>query len=267
MGMVVEREEWVLTPLAYPLISAASLAAVLLLPHFSRPHAAVVTPSSPSPFDVGTTPFLRFRRAFLLLFCLASVAEGIQSVFGEDEFVRCGFGREQMAARLAAATAAALFLGGASGVVSDKLGPQNACIFYWMLQLAVGGLKSFSGLRCAWVNNFILALASSMFCFCFETWIVLEHEKQGQKQDSLFDTFWLMTFFESISLVGSQGITNLLLDDDNKGILLPYTFAALVSIIGILYIRKAPSISTAHHASVIGSYQKSFFAHVLRGEW
>uniref|UniRef100_A0A453S1L5 Uncharacterized protein n=2 Tax=Aegilops tauschii subsp. strangulata TaxID=200361 RepID=A0A453S1L5_AEGTS len=267
MGMVVETEEWVLTPLAYPLLSAASLAAVLLLPHFSRPHAAVVTPSSPSPFDVGTTPFLRFRRAFLLLFCLASVAEGIHSVFGEDEFVRCGFGREQMAARLAAATAAVLFLGGASGVVSDKLGPQNACIFYWMLQLAVGALKSFSGLRCAWVNNFILALASSMFSFCFETWIVLEHEKQGQNQDSLFDTFWLMTFFESISLVGSQGITNLLLDDDNKGILLPYTFAALVSVIGILYIRKAPSISTAHHASVIGSYQKSFFAHVLRGEW
>ncbi|KAE8806002.1 molybdate-anion transporter [Hordeum vulgare] len=98
----------------------------------------------------------------------------------------------------------------------------------------------------------------------FETWIVLEHEKQGQKQDSLFDTFWLMTFFESISLVGSQGITNLLLDDDNKGILLPYTFAALVSVIGILYIRKAPSISTAHHASVIGSYKKSFCAHVLR---
>ncbi|KAM3211487.1 hypothetical protein ACQJBY_064945 [Aegilops geniculata] len=264
MGMVVEREEWVLTPLAYPLLSAASLATVLLLPHFSRPHAAVVTPSSPSPFDVGTTPFLRFRRAFLLLFCLASVAEGIQSVFGEDEFVRCGFGREQMAARLAAATAAVLFLGGASGVVSDKLGPQSACIFYWMLQLAVGALKSFSGLRCSWVNNFILALASSMFSFCFETWIVLEHEKQGQKQDSLFDTFWLMTFFESISLVGSQGITNLLLDDDNKGILLPYTFAALVSVIGILYIRKAPNISTAHHASVIGSYQKSFFAHVLR---
>ena len=42
-------------------------------------------------------------------------------MFGEDEFVRCGYGREQMAARLAAATTAALFLGGASGVVSDKL--------------------------------------------------------------------------------------------------------------------------------------------------
>ncbi|KAM0839103.1 hypothetical protein ACQ4PT_060527 [Festuca glaucescens] len=264
MGVVIERDEWVLTPLAYPLLSAASLAAVLLLPYFSRWHSAAVAPSSPSPFDVGTTPFIRFRRAFLLLFSLASVVEGIQLVFGEDEFARCGFGREQMAARLAAATVAALFLGGASGIVSDKLGPQRACIFYWMLQLAVGAFKSFSGLHCSWINNFILALASSMFSFCFETWIVLEHEKQGQKQDSLFDTFWLMTFFESVSLVGSQGITNLLRDDDDKGILLPYLFAALVSTIGILYIRKAPVTSTTQHASVIGSYQKSFFAHVLR---
>jgi hypothetical protein len=165
-----------------------------------------------------------------------------------------------------------------------------------MIQLVVGVFKSFSGLRCAWINNFILALASSMFSFCFETWIVLEHEKvclflnifccyycllqsystfsrfilnfqQGQKQDLLFDSFWLMTFFESISLVGSQGITNLLRHDDDKGILLPYLFAALVSIIGILFIRKAPITSTTQHASVIGSYQKSFFAHVLRGEW
>jgi hypothetical protein len=72
MGVVIEREEWVLTPLAYPLLAAASLAAVLLLPHFSRWHSAVVAPSSPSPFDVGTTPFIRFRRAFLLLFSLAS---------------------------------------------------------------------------------------------------------------------------------------------------------------------------------------------------
>lgn len=123
MGVVIEREEWALTPLAYPLLSAASLAAVLLLPYFSPPlHAtAAASPSSHSPFDVGTTPFLRFRRGFLFVFSLASVAEGIHSVFGEDEFARCGLGREQMAARLAAAAAAVLFLGGLSGVVSDKL--------------------------------------------------------------------------------------------------------------------------------------------------
>jgi hypothetical protein len=89
--------------------------------------------------------------------------------------------------------------------------------------------------------------------------------QQDQKQDSLFDTFWLMTFFESISLIGSQGITNLLVNDDSNGFLLPYAFAASLSIVGILYVRNASS--TTQHASAIGSYQKSFFAHVLRGEW
>ncbi|XP_025820349.1 molybdate-anion transporter isoform X2 [Panicum hallii] len=259
MGVVIEREEWALTPLAYPLLSAAGLAAVLLLPYFSARAAAHAAGPSPSPFDAGAGPFLRFRRAFLLLFALASVVEGIQSVFGEDEFVRCGLGREQMAARLAATAAAALFPGAISGVISDKIGPRSACIFYWVLQLAVGALKSFSALRCGWINNFILALASSVFSFCFETWLVVEHEK---KQDLLFDTFWLMTFFESVSLIGSQEITNVLVSNGDNGFLLPYAFAATLSIVGILYIRNASS--TTQHASAIGSYQKSFFAHVLR---
>jgi len=262
MGVVIEREEWALTPLAYPLLSVAGLAAVLLLPYFSARPAAHAAGPSPSPFDSGAGPFLRFRRAFLLLFALASVVEGIQSVFGEDEFVRCGLGRDQMAARLAATAAAALFPGAISGVISDKIGPRRVCIFYWVLQLAVGTLKSFSALRCAWINNFILALASLAFSFCFETWLVVEHEKQDQKQDLLFDTFWLMTFFESVSLIGSQEITNVLVSNDDNGFLLPYAFAATLSVVGILYTRNASS--TTQHASAIGSYQKSFFAHVLR---
>ncbi|CAL5008958.1 unnamed protein product [Urochloa decumbens] len=263
MGVVIEREEWALTPLAYPLLSAAGLAAVLLLPYFSaaRTPAHAAGPSS-SPFDVGAGPFLRFRRAFLVLFSLASVVEGIQSVFGEDEFVRCELGRDQMAARLAATAAAALFPGAISGIISDKIGPRRACILYWVLQLAVSALKSFSALRCAWINNFILALATSVFSFCFETWLVVEHEKQDQKQDLLFDTFWMMAFFESVSLIGSQEITNVLVSNDNNGFLLPYAFAAIISIVGILYMRNASS--TTQHASAIGSYQKSFFAHVLR---
>lgn len=261
MGVVVEREEWALSPFAYPLLSAAALAAVLLLPYFSPRTAANATGPS-SPFDVGAAPFLRFRRAFLVLFSLASVVEGIHSVFGEDEFVRCRLGREQTTARLASTTAAALFPGAISGVISDKIGPRRACILYWVLQLAVGVVKSFSALRCSWINNFILAFASSVFYFCFETWLVLEHEKQDQKQDVLFDTFWLMTFFESVSLVGSQEITNVLVSDDDSRFLLPYAFAATLSVVGILYIRNASS--TCQHASAIGSYQKSFLAHVLR---
>ncbi|TVU43670.1 hypothetical protein EJB05_10156 [Eragrostis curvula] len=230
MGVVIEREDGSLTrvtPLAYPLLSVAALAAVLLLPYFSVRTATHATGSS-CPFYVGTAPFLGFRRAFL--------CSSPSSASRPDEFARCGLGREQMAARLAAAAAAALFLGGFSGVISDKMGPRRTCIFYWVLQLAVGAMKSFSGLRCAWINNFILALASSVFSFCFEMLIIVEHEKQNQKQDLLFDTFWLMTFFESVSLIGSQGITNLLVDDDSNGFLLPYAFAASLSIVGILYI-------------------------------
>nr|CAB3479746.1 unnamed protein product [Digitaria exilis] len=275
MGVVIEREEWALTPLAYPLLSVAALAAVLLLPYFST-RAAAHAAGPPSPFDVAAGPFLRFRRAFLVLFALASVVEGIQSVFGEDEFVRCGLGREQMATRIAATAAAALFPGAISGVISDKTGykkfsvdfcrgPRRACIFYWVLQLAVGALKSFSVLRCAWINNFILALASSVFSFSFETWLVVEHEKQDQKQDLLFDTFWLMTFFESVSHIGSQEITNVLVGGEDRRFWLPYALAATLSVVGILYIRNVSS--TTQHASAVGSYQKSFFAHVLRGEW
>jgi len=60
---------------------------------------------------------------------------------------------------------------------NDYRGPRRACILYWVLQLAVDVVKSFSALRCSWINNFILAFASSVFSFCFETCLVLEHEK------------------------------------------------------------------------------------------
>lgn len=90
------------------------------------------------------------------------------------------------------------------------------------------------------------------------------HFQQDQKQDLLFDTFWVMTFFESASHIGSQEITNVLVSDDGNRFL-PYAFAATLSVVGILYIRNTSS--STQHASAIGSYQKSFFAHVLRGEW
>jgi hypothetical protein len=75
----------------------------------------------------------------------------------------------------------------------------------------------------------------------------------------------VFTFCESVSLIWSQGIANIWVNDDNSGFFLPYALAASLSIVGILYIRKASS--TTQHVSGIGSYPKSFFAHVLRGEW
>ncbi|AQK51065.1 Major facilitator superfamily protein [Zea mays] len=260
MGVVVEREEWALSPFAYPLLSAAALAAVLLLPYLSPRTAAHATGPS-SPFDVGAAPFLRFRRAFLVLFSLASVVEGIHSVFGEDEFVRCGLGREQTTARLASTTAAALFPGAISGVISDKMSLFELERIPIVSGVIIRGTRITPLKVCLEKVNGPYIIPE-VFSFCFETWLVLEHEKQDQKQDLLFDTFWLMTFFESVSLVGSQEITNVLVSDDDSRFLLPYAFAATLSVVGILYIRNASS--TCQHASAIGSYQKSFLAHVLR---
>ncbi|KAF8712686.1 hypothetical protein HU200_028447 [Digitaria exilis] len=279
MGVVIEREEWALTPLAYPLLSVAALAAVLLLPYFST-RAAAHAAGPPSPFDVAAGPFLRFRRAFLVLFALASVAS-VNSMYcllvvnlgwvSHDAvwiIYRAIFLPSTALSPAIVVTYYKYLSFYPSNSGYNKFsadfcrGPRRACIFYWVLQLAVGALKSFNVLRCAWINNFILALASSVFSFSFETWLVVEHEKQDQKQDLLFDTFWLMTFFESVSHIGSQEITNVLVGGEDRRFWLPYALAATLSVVGILYIRNVSS--TTQHASAVGSYQKSFFAHVLR---
>jgi hypothetical protein len=70
MGVVIEWEQWALTPLTYPLLSAADLAAVLLV-YFSPRTAAHITRSS-TPFDAGTGTFPRFLHAFLVLFSLVA---------------------------------------------------------------------------------------------------------------------------------------------------------------------------------------------------
>jgi hypothetical protein len=66
-----------------------------------------------------------------------------------------------------------------------------------------------------------------------------------------------------VSLIGSQEITNVFSNDDS-GFLLPYALAAILSVVGILYMRNASS--TTQHLQ-LGATKKSFFAHVLKGEW
>ncbi|EHA8587766.1 molybdate-anion transporter [Cocos nucifera] len=262
MGVVIEREIWEPKPMSYVFLFASCFASISLLPYYSRGGAAVRGAAASSLFDLGpTVPFLRFQRSFLLLYSLASVMEGLESVFGEYEYTHYGISREQMAICLAAGAAAALFLGSFSGILSDVIGPRRACVLFCILHLLVGVLKSMSRHPSIWVASVCLSLASSVFSFCFETWMVTEHEKQGHKQDLLSDTFWLMTFFESACLVGSQGLANLLFNDFDKGLFSPSAPAALLAIISILYIRK--EWNGCQQQSIIGSYRKSFSAHVL----
>ena len=158
--------------------------------------------------------------------------------------------------------------------VSVRFVVHGSTISFWLLPLQC----SLSVLRrglCWSMRRFVYFFETLMcyYCVVYVVWIIkclILNFQQDQKQDLLFDTFWLMTFFESVSLVGSQEITNVLVsDDDSRFLLLPYAFPATLSVVGILYIRNASSTcqSASQHASAIGSYQKSFFAHVLRGEW
>ncbi|XP_020090206.1 molybdate-anion transporter isoform X2 [Ananas comosus] len=271
MTVVIEREEWELNPLAYVFLFVSCFASIFLCPYFSKGSAKGA--ASAYPFDLGpSAPFLRFQRSFLLIYSIASVLFGassyfpvievLQTISGEYEYMQYGLGREQMALVLAAGAAGGLFLGTFSGILFDMIGPRNACMLYCVLHLLVGLLKTVRWLRSMWVESICLALASSVFHFCFETWMVTEHEKHGHKQDLLNDTFWLMTFYESASLVGSQGVANILVKDLHKKFSRLGAFAALFAIITILYIRKAWKGN--QDVSIIGSYRKSFSAHVLR---
>jgi len=73
-----------------------------------------------------------------------------------------------------------------------------------------------------------------------------------------------MTFFESASLIGSQGLANWLVKDLQKGFLSPAVAAALMAMISILYIRKG--WKGDQHKSAIENYIKSFAGHILKGK-
>ncbi|PWA66850.1 Major facilitator superfamily domain, general substrate transporter [Artemisia annua] len=85
-----------------------------------------------------------------------------------------------------------------------------------------------------------LSLASSIFLFGFETWMVVEHDKLGHRLDSLNEMFWLMTFLESASLIGSQVLANWLIssNDIHKNMVSPSIATAILALLCIIYIAR-----------------------------
>jgi hypothetical protein len=74
-----------------------------------------------------------------------------------------------------------------------------------------------------------------------------------------------MTFFESISLLGSQILANLIITDIKDGTSFPFALAAMLAILGFFYIRR--KWSKSQELLAIWSYRKSFLSHVLRGKF
>lgn len=69
-------------------------------------------------------------------------------------------------------------------VMSSKLcmcrGHKKLCLLYYMLHFLVSIWKRFFGTPTIWLASICLSLASSIFSYSFETWMVVEHGKVGR---------------------------------------------------------------------------------------
>ncbi|XP_073296302.1 uncharacterized protein [Primulina huaijiensis] len=230
MGVVIESEIWEPNKAVYVFLFISSFVSIFLFP--ARTAANVFDHAPP-------VSFLRFQRDFLLLYSLSSVMEGLWAVYGEYELSYYGLNKEQMLVSLCVGYAVSLFIGSFLGVLSDLVGHKKLCLLFYMLHLFVSIWKMVNGTPAIWLASICLSLASSIFSFSFEAWMVVEHDKLGQRQDSLNHMFWLMTFFESASFIGSQVLGNYLVDGDvNKNIKSMWKVSVVLVVVAIIYVTR-----------------------------
>lgn len=88
--------------------------------------------------------------------------------------------------------------------------------------------------------------------------------QQGQRQDILSDTFWLMTFFESAALIGGQVLANWLVGIDvKKGVVPSSTASVFLSILGIICVSRG---WTENPKMAFDDYRTSFFTYIFGGK-
>ncbi|GAV58738.1 DUF791 domain-containing protein [Cephalotus follicularis] len=258
MGVVIESSKWEPSPSHYIIIMLCCFVSIIVFPYASKS-----TTTTTTLFDhASSSSYRRFQTSFLFLYSLSSVMEGMWSVFGEFELAYYGISKDQMVLCLCVGYASALFVGSLIGPLSDLIGQKKVCLLFCILHLFVGVWKRIAAHPSFWVANICLSLATSIFLFNFETWAVIEHEKQGHRQEILNDTFWLMTFFESASLIGSQVLVNWLVGSDvEKGIVSPSIPAVFLAMIGIICVTRG--WTDTYQTAAIKDYRKSFVTYIL----
>ncbi|KAL8528779.1 hypothetical protein ACS0TY_006297 [Phlomoides rotata] len=252
MGVVIESEVWEPNRSVYVFLFISCVLSILCLPT-----KAVANVLDHAPL----ASFLRFQRKFLLLFAISSVMEGLWAVFGEYELAYYGFSKEQMLTFISFGYAASLFFGGFLGMLSDLIGHKKLCLLFYMMHLFLSIWKIVIGTPTIWLTSILLSLASSIFSFSVEAWMVVEHDKLGQRQDLLNDMFWLMTFSESASFIGSQVIANHLIDGNvKKNIKSVWSGAAVLAVVSIIYVTRG--WQEAPQTVALKDYRVSFHRHV-----
>ncbi|KAG6385003.1 hypothetical protein SASPL_153827 [Salvia splendens] len=207
----------------------------------------------------SSASLLRFQRKFLLLFAISSVMEGLWAVFGEYELAYYGFSKDQLLNVISVGFAVSLFIGSFIGVLSDLLGHKKLCLLFFLLHLLVSLWKLVFGTSTFCI---FLSLASSIFSFGFEAWMVVEQDKLGQRQEVLNDMFWMMTFLESASFIGSQALANYLIDDNViRNIKSLWIGAAVLAVLAVGLVTRG--WQEAPQTSPLKDYRVSFYRHVI----
>ncbi|KAE8686040.1 prolyl 4-hydroxylase subunit alpha-1 [Hibiscus syriacus] len=261
MGIVIETFVWEPSSSVFIFIFISCFLSLSLFPFYISKHAPTKSPPF-SDHPSSSSPSLRFPIHFLFLYSLASVLEGLWSVYGEFELLYHGIGKEDTVTFLLIGFGVALFVGSFFGLISDLIGRKKMCLVFFILHLIVGIWKMIASSPSFCIANVCFSLATSIFAFSFETWAVVEHDKPGHRQDVLNETFWLMIFFESASLIGSQAIGNWMVGGNlEKGIGSPSIAATLLAIVGIICMYRdhdgTPKTMT------FKDYRMSFYAFIL----
>lgn len=242
MVMVIDSEIWQPPQWFYAFLVCSCGAAICGRFHFIYKRSRMISPnleSSINSFMNLPSPFLAFQRSFLSVYLLASVAEGLQAVYGEYLYRRYGFAREDMALLFASGYLASLFFGTFLGCLSDFIGRKKACIMFCVLHITGSLAMQFNKYYSIWMGTVSLAIASSLFSCTFETWMTAEHEKLGFRQEWLSDTFWTMSFGGAASSLGSSALANALVNwKTDHGMTLPLVAATIVAVICAILIVK-----------------------------
>ncbi|XP_059282588.1 uncharacterized protein LOC132036296 [Lycium ferocissimum] len=258
MGVVIESNIWEPNPVFYLFIFISCCFSIFSLPSNSNNTriSSVFDHALPSSFITSQT-------SFLFLYSLSSVMEGLWGVFGEYGMLYNDISREQMIVSLCLEYAAALFVGTFQGVLSDLIGQKKVCLLFCSLHLFVAIWRRVTGDPRVWLASICLSLASTIFFFNFETWMVVEHDKLGQRQNLVNDKFWLMTFAESASFIGSQVLGNCLIGGNGKRSLLSPSGAVLVMAI-IALVHVSQGWKEDPKSTIFKDYQTKFHTYIFK---
>ncbi|XP_074301657.1 uncharacterized protein LOC141633070 isoform X2 [Silene latifolia] len=263
MGVGIETQVWQLNPTVFLFLYLASFLSIFLFPHLSRKTTSSLSNHS-SASSSSSVSFLHFQRKFIFLYSLSSVLEGLWLVDGEYQMVNDGgLTKQQIATVLSAGCLASFVFNSFFGIFSDVLGHKKFCLLFSILHLITGVWNTLAAHPAIWLASLCLSLASSIFSFSFEAWMVVEHDKQGYRQDALNETFWLLSFSESASMIGSQVLANWAINHSPMASFVsPSIISVLLAVVNIAFIVKTDTESPPK--GKLKEHRAAFSAYIFR---